>query len=390
MSHSPELISPPLPNQRCYEIDWLRSLAFLLLIFYHIGLFYVEGWGWHVKSQYQSRLLEPIMLIVNPWRMPLIFFISGFVLCLIEPKVTPLKLIKVRFIRIFIPLIFATYTTLIPQPYYEAVQNYGYTDSFWQFCLAYINPNTQLLPQMHHGPLGLFTWNHLWYLPYLLSYTLLYVLIKPILHRLIQAIKRHQPSPFSLLAIMIILMTVIEVMLEPIFPRTHALIDDWYNHARYFLMFVTGYLLAALPKIYKAMTQHLWLWVALIIPLYFCSIVIHQSDWLQINSILEKFLATLLLVTNTLCWMFTVIALCSIYLNKSNQILTYLNDAVLPWYILHQTVIIVLAMKLSKMQLGGILESLLTTVGTFLVCAALYELIRRYNLTRLLFGLRPI
>ena len=47
-------------------------------------------------------------------------------------------------------------------------------------------------------------------------------------------------------------------------------------------------------------------------------------------------------------------------------------------------------MKLSKMQLGGILESLFTTVGTFLVCAALYELIRRYNLTRLLFGLRPI
>jgi len=88
--------------------------------------------------------------------------------------------------------------------------------------------------------------------------------------------------------------------------------------------------------------------------------------------------------------MFTVIALCSIYLNKSNQILIYLNDAVLPWYILHQTVIIVLAMKLSKMQLGGILESLLTTVGTFLVCAALYELIRRYNLTRLLFGLKLI
>ncbi|HZD52882.1 MAG TPA: hypothetical protein VE175_07525, partial [Woeseiaceae bacterium] len=58
--------------QRRYDIDALRILAFVLLILYHCGMFYVAGWGWHVKSAYQVEWLQWPMLVVNRWRMPLL------------------------------------------------------------------------------------------------------------------------------------------------------------------------------------------------------------------------------------------------------------------------------------------------------------------------------
>ena len=62
---------------RRYDLDWLRVLAFGLLILYHTGMFYVADWGWHVKSVHQSEWLQLPMLLSNQWRMPLIFLVSG-------------------------------------------------------------------------------------------------------------------------------------------------------------------------------------------------------------------------------------------------------------------------------------------------------------------------
>jgi len=46
-------LSLPLPSfsdKRLVELDWLRVLVFGLLIFYHVGMLYAEGWGWHYKT----------------------------------------------------------------------------------------------------------------------------------------------------------------------------------------------------------------------------------------------------------------------------------------------------------------------------------------------------
>ena len=63
-----------LPPRR-YDLDWLRVLAFGLLIFYHTGMLYSQNWGFHFKSQYLSSNIENIMLLLSPWRMGLIWFI---------------------------------------------------------------------------------------------------------------------------------------------------------------------------------------------------------------------------------------------------------------------------------------------------------------------------
>src|SRR5690606_39343678 len=72
-----KLMTPSWHQSRRHELDWLRVLAFGLLILYHLGMAYVAEWGWHIKSPYQSEWLQYLMLWSNQWRMSLLFFISG-------------------------------------------------------------------------------------------------------------------------------------------------------------------------------------------------------------------------------------------------------------------------------------------------------------------------
>lgn len=63
---------------RQFGLDWLRICAFALLILYHIGMFFVP-WGWHVKAAEPVEWAVWPMMAVNPWRLMLLFVISGVV-----------------------------------------------------------------------------------------------------------------------------------------------------------------------------------------------------------------------------------------------------------------------------------------------------------------------
>src|SRR5690554_3056190 len=64
-------------STRRHDIDALRVIAFGLLILYHVGMFYVADWGWHIKSAYLAEWLQHPMLLLNRWRMSLLFLVSG-------------------------------------------------------------------------------------------------------------------------------------------------------------------------------------------------------------------------------------------------------------------------------------------------------------------------
>jgi hypothetical protein len=63
-------------HNRLYFLDWIRIFAFCVLIFYHTGMYYVS-WDWHVKSPFASHAIEPLMILSSPWRLGLLFMISG-------------------------------------------------------------------------------------------------------------------------------------------------------------------------------------------------------------------------------------------------------------------------------------------------------------------------
>ena len=73
---TPVAVTADTAPGRRHDIDALRAIAFGLLILYHVGMFYVP-WDWHVKSVHIAPWLETPMLLLNQWRMPLVFMVSG-------------------------------------------------------------------------------------------------------------------------------------------------------------------------------------------------------------------------------------------------------------------------------------------------------------------------
>jgi hypothetical protein len=377
---------------RRYELDWLRSIAFALLILYHIGMYYVADWGWHIKSEQTFNGLQDLMILTNPWRMSLLFLLAGMALSLVLPRISRLKLLGLRSTRLLIPLLFTMFVVVVPQVYYEALSQQLIQPGYLQFWWQYVNPVTDLLPD-HHSPIGLLTWNHAWFIPYLWCYSLLVLLFYPLLNVVSQARWVQQLQGRYALALVFGLMFCAWWMLNADFPSTHALVDDWYNHAKYFLVFIAGFLLARQDLWWQQLVANRRLWLVIALCCY-CLIIAERNDVFDYYSgptkseTLHNMLFGSVLVINHWVWLLAVLGYAGAYLAKTNNpLLRYCNDAVLPWYILHQTLIILFAAWLKPLAIPAVAEFPLLLALTVAACWLGYELIRRVSLLRWCFGL---
>ena len=389
----------PIADQRRYDLDWLRTLAFGLLILYHIGMYYVADWGWHVKSESTSTALQDLMILTNPWRMSLIFFISAMALALAQRNNGIASLLALRSNRLLIPLLFSMFVVVVPQVYFEARAQNLIQPGFFNFWWHYINPNTTLLPE-HHSAIGLLTWNHLWFLPYLWSYSVLILLVSKPLRMLAQSRALRVIPAFGALLFVVFGLVLAWLTLRSQFPSTHALLDDWYNHAKYFSVFVAGYVFALQGSWWQKVIAARRVWLVTAIVCY--GLIIADRHGLLdsipqsfADSLTGRILVGLVLALNHWGWILALIGYAGRYLSRptnaldnNGKLLHYSNTAILPWYMLHQTLIIVFAVWLKPLSLPMSIEAMLLLVLTCLGCWAGYELIKRFWLSRWLFGLK--
>ncbi|MGP9799570.1 acyltransferase family protein [Rheinheimera sp. NSM] len=386
------------PYQRHYDLDWLRTLAFGLLILYHIGMYYVADWGWHIKSDVTSEALQNLMILTNQWRMSLLFFISAMALALAQQRSSRLSLFGLRSNRLLIPLLCAMFIVVVPQVYFEALSQQliepGYLSFWWQ----YINPNTELL-RNHHSPIGLLTWNHLWFLPYLWCYSALALLFAGPLNRLAQANWLQALAGRYAFLLIVGSMMVVWLTLRAHFPSTHALLDDWYNHGKYMLAFVGGYLFAQQGNWWQQVIRCRRYFLLAALLCY--SLIIADRNGVfgstpdnEITFMLRLVFSAVLSL-NHWCWILALVGYAGRYLNrptnkldKDGSLLHYSNNAILPWYMLHQTLIIVFAVWLKPLALPIGIEAIALVALTCFGCWAGYELIKRFWLSRWLFGLK--
>jgi branched-subunit amino acid ABC-type transport system permease component len=232
---------------RRHDLDALRVLAFGLLILYHIGMFYVSEWEYHVKSQYLAQWLQYPMLFSNRWRMSLLFLISGAAIGMFAPRVSSLgRFALSRTLRLLVPLIFGMLAIVPIQAYCQGVSNGLVEPGLARFMLRYL--------QFRPWPEGAFdgwesgvTWNHLWYLAYLWVYTLVLCSLLPAFES--QWGKKLRARFTDLRGARLLLIPALPLFiylstLAPRFPSTHALVDDWFNHATYFTVFLYGFSMA--------------------------------------------------------------------------------------------------------------------------------------------------
>ena len=117
---------------RRYDLDWLRVLVFLLLIFYHVGMFFVP-WDWHIKNDRLYQWLEYPMLFINQWRLPILFVISGMGTSYALAKRTGKQFAWERIKRLLLPLAIGILLVVPPQVYFERLASGQFSGGYCCF-----------------------------------------------------------------------------------------------------------------------------------------------------------------------------------------------------------------------------------------------------------------
>ena len=376
---------------RRYDLDWLRVIAFGLLIFYHIGMFYVT-WGWHVKSVYAGPWAQPLMLVVNPWRLALLFFISGVAVRFASDKAaSPWPFMASRAYRLGLPILMGVIVVVAPQSYFELRQAGLIEPGYLAFWGNYLK-----LEQLY--PMITPTWNHLWYVVYLLAYILLIGPFLPILRRVAEgggakALNAIAGGPVRLMLLIIVPFVIYDLTLGPRFPTTHALWGDWANHAHRFTIFMLGFFAAKHDGFWASVKRALPLAAGLAVALWLAGAYVDAHEEQLAQSALARVpgIETLVAYLETLyAWSCIVVlfGLAQRFLDRPSKALTYFTGAVFCYYILHQTIIVSAGYYLTQLQLGAAPEFMLLVVITVAGCAAGYEMLRRVQVLRVWFGVR--
>ena len=381
------------PSQRRPDLDWIRVAAFFLLILYHVGMFYVP-WDWHVKSDHPIESLELVMWLTNPWRLTLLFLVSGCATRFMADKLSAGGLAKARLARLAPPLVFAILVIVPPQTYLQVVESAGFHGSFAEFYGKYVTASGHWR-QADGSPLLTPTYNHMWFVTYLLIYTLLLcgllAVARPAFARIEAAMERWM-SGWTLLAVPVAVFAGLKVLVAPHFPVTHAVVGDWYEHAVSFGAFLFGFLSARSEVLKQAFIRLRWPALGLAVVGYATFALFawtYRADGAT-PSALVSVIGRSAYGLNQWCAIAAVLGFGARHVTRGGPVLSYLTVGVFPFYIIHQTAIVVAAHALKPVHLPQGLEAAILIAVTWTVCFATYELVRRVNVLRPLFGLKPL
>lgn len=386
--------------QRRHDIDALRVLAFGLLIVYHLGMLYVapvDDWRFHLKSSHLAEWLQFPMLSSGLWRMDLLFLISGLAMNFLARGRSLRTLAAQRSRRLLGPLVFGMVVVIPVQPYVQAVANGSIEPGFLAFLARYFSGGPWPRGAFDGWQYG-FTWNHLWYLPYLWLYTMVLVALLPVLRSsagqaALDGLRRAR-GPVLLLVPALCLLAL-QWSLARRYPITHALVGDLYAHARYFSVFFMGFVLGTHEGLWAELARLRRWSLGLAVASFATFYVVDQiGNWVDLGPLSPATYAVAGAVVRfgRVLYMWTmllaVLGWGHVLLNRPFRWLPYAREAVYPWYILHQSVMLAAAGWLLPMHLGPVVEPLLEFGATVAGCAVLHEcVIRRVAVLRPCFGL---
>lgn len=376
---------PASLSSRQYYIDWIRVIAFMILIFFHCSMPFVS-FGWEIKNAEHSIWLDRWIIWLHQWRLPLLFFISGVGVSFSLRKRSVLSFFGERVVRLFIPLLFAMFFLTPLQVYFERLQKGEITGSYWNFYPTVWN----LVPY----PDGTLTWSHMWFVVYLFVFT---ILLLPVFtfSKMEWFVKWKNKSnvffrhPFGTLVLALpFILYYFKWYIQ--WPEQQNLLADWFVFISSITFYFFGFYLADLSAFWATCEKHRRLF--LIIALTCILFLYWQFYWkVELPRLQNNRLYLYGILDGLQIWaiILTAIGYSRRYLNFSNRYLTYLTGAVYPFYILHQTVIVSTGYYITAWNTSIGIKMVALILICFVLILALYHFIIRHSLlTRLLFGLK--
>lgn len=378
-------------KQRQTYLDWLRILSIIGVLFFHSAMPYVAEENWHIKNGETSNLLLEFNLLLHLFRMPLLFFISGTVSYYMMQRKSTSKFIGLRFRRLLIPLLACMVFIVPPQIYMERLGQ-GFQGSFVDWYPSVFN--------FEPYPNGNFSWHHLWFIAYLFIYDLLFA---PLFAWLISPRRELFRTKIADLArgkwVYVLMLPGIlwYSFMNRKFPETNDLINDFGYFIYWLLFLLAGFMCILQPKLMDSLERNRrfsltmgFLGILILNYLRWNKIEPYHEQW-HLESEIFIYLFDFLKPLIAWSWVLALIGYGKIYLNRKIKALDYLNQAAYPFYILHQTVIVILAYYFVQSPNETIFSKYIyTLITTLFVTLLTYHLfIRPFALTRFLFGMKP-
>ncbi|WP_435357016.1 acyltransferase family protein [Emticicia sp. SJ17W-69] len=369
-------------KDRQYYIDWIRVIAFGILIFYHSGMFFVD-WGWLVRNNVAAKGFQIWMNLVNPWRLSLLFFISGVGVKFALKSRIGVDFFGERSKKLLLPLAFGMLVVVPPQIYFERLQMHSFTGSYTAFYLQIYKFFT-----CNKGGLN---WQHLWFVAYLWVFS---VIALPFFlwlqNKSFHFFKLKNPiSSFFKILLFALPLSITYWTLKQQWDITNNLVSDWYNFTLSFLFFIYGYIFASQPfswviiEKYRKIYLTIGLSVVILMKLYNTVFGYPIEDCMSVV-LVNGFLRMLFIW----CIILAICGFAKHYLNFSNKFVRYANKVVYPFYIIHQTITVTIGFYIADLEMSVGSKFAILVVGTFGITFLIYHfLIRPFRVMRLLFGM---
>lgn len=372
--------------QRRYDLDWLRVMAiFAIFIFHNTRFFDTDDWA--VKNPSTYLFMDGWKAYAISWGMPLVLLISGASAFFALSKVSPGRYVKGIIMRLFVPLMVGIFTHAALQVYLERLHKGEFNGSFLDFYPHYFDGM--------YGFGGNFAWMglHMWYLEALFIFSLLclplFVFFKKstIGRRILRSLGDSLAKPGAVYLLALPVMWLIYV-LDPATWGNRDL-GGW-SVVIYPIFFISGFLIISNQNLQHRIQQLRWLSLgsALVLTVIYLFLEFNESTPL---STIGEWPADLIISPVAWCWLLAVFGFGMKHLNFNTPLLKYANEAVLPFYILHQTVIVTLGYFVVQWNIPAPVKFLFTLSISFLITMGLYEfLVRRFNMLRFLFGMKLV
>jgi len=362
---------------RRYELDWLRVFAIAAVFVYHSAHFFdVDDWS--VKNAATYPWVSWLMALLAQWGMPLIFLISGASLYFATRRASAARFLTDKVQRLLVPLLPGAFVFAPIQVYLERLTHGQFEGSFWQFLPHYFEGTYVPGGEGNFSFYGM----HLWYLLILFILTLLFMPLfwwfrggsgAKVLRRLGDVLAL--PGGIVLLAVPTVVLQ--NITNTGALGGTFTMGGGW-RPVQYLWFFLGGYLILSHEGLQRRIVQARWVCLGLTLALAVMPLVLHTGpgDHPDITA-----------------WpgLLAILGFAMKHLAFANRTLAYSGEAGLPFYILHQNVLLWVGFFVVEWAVPDLAKYLIITLFSLLIIVLLYEyLVRRCNLLRFLFGMRPI
>ena len=370
---------------RRHDIDWLRVILFVLLIWYHYAIFSLgELAGENSSMELFNLPLFFIIGVMHQWRLAALFVISGMGTAFAFRRRTWGVYVKERFSRLGIPLLFGTYIL-----FFGIFDPLGTTSRLFE-----IFPGSDDMP-----------YGHLWFIYNLLIYS---VLLTPLFShvrnnpdgKIVQATRSLLNVRYSMGLVLLppLILSLSNVLFKP---WGFGEVGMWWEFPRYMIYFLFGYLMIAAKEDYFPAIDKIRIPVTVVTPLLayvwftsrdiFETPHIYEGGWVEMGYdafALEPTIAALIQSFHAWFWCLFIFSWASKLLNKPSKWLAYLNEAVYPTYVVHLHLTFLPIALFALIGLGYYTSMVIGTIVVFAGVMTCFEIARRASLFRPLFGIK--